>query len=416
MALEPRSDKVFAEEPLASPTVQTGTATDAPTGERLLAIDIARGLALLGVGVVNVLAFAQVWSSVHALDLAHTAVDVVAEYAVAMLFIHRCYPLLAFLFGVGLAWQWQQLAEPRKVRRLRPRLWALLLIGVCHGLLLWPGDVRSTYAIVGLCVVALAGASAQRLRRWTIAAYVLAAIFYGAAGAMMWLWAGPPSLLPEVPSSFAQSTLRVALAMHPGEFLERGLAQTLAPDLWAHVLFGMWAARSGALVAFLRPVPTADTRSRQPWHVAGATLLAGGSILEIIAAGHGGWAARSNHDLGLALMTLAAVPVSVGAIWAWLALATHLARAQPSLLRTLAIASGRAPLTQFIGQSLLFALLFNDSLIGWHGEVGRATCVAIALLVWQVLSAGIARWFARGHRHGPLEVVWRGLTRRLTRA
>ena len=70
-------------------------------------------------------------------------------------------------------------------------------------------------------------------------------------------------------------------------------------------------------------------------------------------------------------MTLAAVPVSVGAIWAWLALATHLARAQPSLLRTLAIASGRAPLTQFIGQSLLFALLFNDSLIGWHGEVGE---------------------------------------------
>ena len=167
------------------------------------------------------------------------------------------YPLLAFLFGVGLAWQWQQLAESRKVRRLRPRLWALLLIGVCHGLLLWPGDVLSTYAIVGLCVVALAGASAKRLRRWAIAAYALAAIFYSAAGAMMWLWAGPPSLLPEVPSSFAQSALRVA----PGD-ASRRISRTrtgadTGPDLWAHVLFGMGSALwcSGGL-----PPPRANRR------------------------------------------------------------------------------------------------------------------------------------------------------------
>ena len=81
--------------------------------ERLPALDLARGLALLGVGAVNVISFASIWSSVHALDLARHWADVVAEYTVALAFIHRCYPLLGFLFGVGLAWQWQRQPEPR---------------------------------------------------------------------------------------------------------------------------------------------------------------------------------------------------------------------------------------------------------------------------------------------------------------
>ena len=120
MALEPGSDKVFAEEPLASPTVQTGTATDAQTVNGCH-IDIARGLALLGVGVVNVLAFASgMVVGARALDLPVTAVDVVAEYAVAMLFYPPLLSVAGSLFGVGLARQWQRLAEPRKVRRLRP--------------------------------------------------------------------------------------------------------------------------------------------------------------------------------------------------------------------------------------------------------------------------------------------------------
>ena len=209
----------------------------------------------------------------------------------------------------------------------------------------------STYAIVGLCVVALAGASAKRLRRWAIAAYALAAIFYGAAGAMMWLWAGPESAAGGAVVVCAGQPCGLRLAMHPGEFLERGLAQTLAPDLWAHVLFGMWAARSGALVAF-RPVPTADASVTTALACRWRHPARWGSILEIIAAGHGGWAARSNHDLGLALMTLAAVPVSVGAIWAhgWRWRRTWRRRSHRCCER-FRYRQRQGAMTQFIGQS-----------------------------------------------------------------
>ena len=66
--------------------------TSFSSAERLPAVDFARGIALLGVALVNVHAFASVWSSVYGLDLAKNAADVIAEYANAVLFTHRSYP------------------------------------------------------------------------------------------------------------------------------------------------------------------------------------------------------------------------------------------------------------------------------------------------------------------------------------
>ena len=381
--------------------------------ERLPALDLARGLALLGVGAVNVISFASIWSSVHALDLARHWADVVAEYTVALAFIHRCYPLLGFLFGVGLAWQWQRQPEPRTTAALRPRLWALLLIGIGHALLLWPGDVLSTYAILGLGVAWLAGAPAPRLRRWLFGAYLFAALLYGVLGAAMMQWASPPRPVVESTSSFAQTSLMAALALHPREFLERGITQTLAPDFWAHVIFGIWAARTGALQHFLGSA-TADASWRRRLHLAGATLLLAGSVVELMAAARGGWDALTERDAGYGLMTLAAVPVSIGAIWAWLAVARWWAGTSGSALRDVVMVIGRAPLTQFIGQSLVFSVLFNDSLLGLHGDVGRAGSLAIAVVTWLVIGLLTARWLAHGYAHGPLELAWRALTARLS--
>ena len=130
---------------------------------RLPAIDLARGMALLGVALVNVHAFAVIWAGNYALDLAANAGDVVAEYLVAVGFSHRSYPVLAFLFGAGLAMQWRHLpADRRHPRDLRPRLWALLVMGVLHGLLLWPGEVLSSYAIVGVIAVSLVDAEDRK--------------------------------------------------------------------------------------------------------------------------------------------------------------------------------------------------------------------------------------------------------------
>ena len=380
--------------------------TNVSSAERLPAVDLARGIALLGVALVNVHAFAAVWSTVYGLDLAKNTADVIAEYANAVLFTHRSYPVLAFLFGVGLAWQWQRLPEAdRKPNRLRARLWALLLIGVAHGLLLWPGEVLTVYAVMGLVLVSLLRFSDHVILGVVISGYLGTALMYSSIAMSWFVWDGAPTPVVEPTASFALSSVRSALQSHRQEFLERGLMQLLVPDFWAHALFGIWAGRSGALQRFLH-----DPLARRWVVIVGALLFSFGTTLEVVAARYGGWDALVTQDWGVALMTLALLWASLGGLWLWLTLVGMWARSGDSGMSDLVIAAGRAPLTQFIGQSIVFAVLFNKSLVGLHGEVGRGVYSLIAITTYLLLCAFSRAWLASGHSYGPMEIVWRRLT------
>ena len=375
---------------------------------RLLAMDLARGIAMLGVALVNVHAFAATWSSLYGLDMADSVADVIAETVNAMLFTHRSYPVLSFLFGAGLALQWSHLpVHTRQPSQLRGRLWALLAIGVTHGLLLWPGDVLTTYAMLGLLIVGLLKFDNRVTLGLWVAIYTLTAALYVSIGVAMMATQIEPYLAPEAVASFAASDLTTALSLHLSEYFERGLVQILVSDFWAHALLGMWAARSGALQRFL-----AAPLARPGIVIVGALLFVAGSVTELIAAQFGGWNGLTNDDFGYGLMTMALLPASLGGLWLWLTVAACWARSAfaESTLATLVAATGRAPLTQFIGQSLVFAVVFNKSFIGWYGELGRGTYSLIALTTYLLLCGFIRAWLASGHAHGPMESVWRRLT------
>ena len=385
---------------------------DSVASNRLIAIDLARGVAMLGVALVNIHAFAATWLSLYGLDMARSAADIVAETVNATLFTHRSYPVLSFLFGAGLALQWAHLPDiTRRPKQLRGRLWALLAIGVAHGLLLWPGDVLSTYAVVGLLVVGLLKFDIRVTLGLAVVVYTLTFALYLSIGVAMIATQLEPYPAAESVASFAASSLTTALSLHPREYLDRGLMQILVSDFWAHALFGMWAARSGALQRFV-----AAPLARPSIAVIGALLFVAGSATELFAAKYGGWNALTNEDFGYGLMTIALLPASLGGLWFWLTVAACWGRSRfaQSTLASLVIAAGRAPLTQFIGQSLVFAILFNKSLVGWYGELGRGTYSLIALATYLLLCAFIRAWLASGHAHGPMEMVWRWLTKILS--
>jgi uncharacterized protein len=385
---------------------------DSTASNRLIAVDLARGIAMLGVALVNVHAFAATWSALYGLDLARSSADVVAETVNALLFTHRSYPVLSFLFGAGLALQWSHLPkDTRRPQQLRARLWALLAIGVMHGLLLWPGDVLTTYAVLGLLIVGLLQFDNRVTLGLAVIVYALTAALYVSIGVAMLASQNEPYPVVEAAASFAANTLATALSLHPGEYVDRGLVQILVSDFWGHALLGLWAARSGALQRFL-----AAPFARPGIAVVGALLLIAGSATELVAAKYGGWNAVTNEDLGYGLMTIALLPASLGGLWFWLTVAACWGRSRYAMSTpaSLVVATGRAPLTQFIGQSLVFAVLFNKSLVGWHGELGRGSYSLIALATYLLLSGFIRAWLASGHAHGPMEMVWRRFTNLLS--
>ena len=130
-----------------APTLLNDTrAGPVQAGERIEFVDILRGLAILGILVVNMAGYngmstdPQVWD--EPLD---RAILLLTRFFVEAKF----YSLFSFLFGWGMA---VQMARARaRGSRFQPtylrRLAILLIFGLLHAVLLWYGDILYAYAI-----------------------------------------------------------------------------------------------------------------------------------------------------------------------------------------------------------------------------------------------------------------------------
>ncbi len=135
------------------------------SGRRLRDVDALRGLALFGIVMVNVWAFA---SAYYGRGVSDPALDDplgrAVQFAVSLLFETKFYLLFSFLFGYSFTLQLAaaERAEASFRARMVRRHLALLAIGVVHGALLFHGDILITYALLGLLLLGLRGLSPRR--------------------------------------------------------------------------------------------------------------------------------------------------------------------------------------------------------------------------------------------------------------
>ena len=126
-------------------------------GGRSQALDAVRGLALLGVVLVNAEFFHRPFGVAAELFEGGTTLENWLRWSLEILVEGKAYPQLAFLFGAGL---WLTLASRRRrgvasgqVRFfLLMRLVFLTVLGSLHVLLLWYGDILLAYVAIG-CVL-----------------------------------------------------------------------------------------------------------------------------------------------------------------------------------------------------------------------------------------------------------------------
>ncbi len=128
----------------------------APTVNRLLAIDVTRGFALLGIFFVNIQFFAEPFGSyMRQTPESSDPLTIFCFYFVKIFCEGKFYPLFSMLFGMGLALQMQSVLNrggefySLYLRRLA---W-LFFMGLTHALLLWYGDILFIYSIAGLVLM-----------------------------------------------------------------------------------------------------------------------------------------------------------------------------------------------------------------------------------------------------------------------
>ncbi len=136
--------------------------------ERIVAIDAMRGVALLGILLINVQYFQGPQPWLEGPAAAWRGLDRILFLLASWLVEGKFVSMFAFLFGVGMALQLRRAADggAAPARLLVRRLLVLGGFGLLHATLIWYGDILLTYAITGLILLLFRNRSVRALRAW----------------------------------------------------------------------------------------------------------------------------------------------------------------------------------------------------------------------------------------------------------
>ena len=406
--------------------------------ERVLALDVARGIAVLGVLLMNIWAFAgpQAFFD-YPVAIADRAGAPVATWAVIhTLFEGSQRTLLSLIFGAGALLLMTRLERDSPAGTAR-RIWyrrtfVLIAFGLVNAyVFMWPADILFVYGLAGLCLYPLrrlrtpvllgivvlafavpAGlrlADINHLRELAAASSAEPAKDATSAAAAEWteeLAEARPN--PADPEMAAE--IRTMQTGTLGEiFLRQAkvslILQTFVAVKWwfldalAMMILGMVLCRSGV---FTQPA------ARSRWLAMSGIAFAIGLPLAL-------WqtnvmlatdfhpvdvtASKLSYDVRRLAMALGYLGLIL-----WFAQAT----AGAAIRRALA-AAGRMALTNYLAQSILCALVFYGFGLGLYGRLTGYQLYGVVLAIWTVELAWSTWWLGR-YRIGPFEWVWRSLT------
>lgn len=126
------------------------------TKNRIASIDILRGVSLLGILLVNIIAFYVPMPHVYDLEQWFTSVKDTILYQYIEIYVQSSfYPLFSILFGYGVAMQYKKATALQKpfYPFITKRMIVLFIIGILHAVLIWWGDILATYAFCGLFLI-----------------------------------------------------------------------------------------------------------------------------------------------------------------------------------------------------------------------------------------------------------------------
>ncbi|MBD8013617.1 DUF418 domain-containing protein [Microbacterium sp. APC 3898] len=370
--------------------------------ERVKAIDLMRGFALLGILIINMLAFHSPLSYIDPYKWFNGSLNE-GIYMVIDIFIQASfYPLFAMLFGYGLAMQFMR-AEARN-RPFMPlavkRLLILLLIGIIHAFLIWYGDILITYAIMGLLLISMIRLPSAWLMAFAAVIYTVPHLLL--LGIMFLAVAVDPNTYVgymEIESSIQ--------SYQSGSFAEI-FSQRLADWTYSNNLVNYIVLIAtilpflmvGAAAAKWRLIERTQEK-RKLWLVLAIVPLTVGLLLKSAP-----FLFESNYAF-VYLQDIFGGPLVAIGYAALIALLAQNAFMQ-KLLSPLAKV-GRMSLTTYITQSVLATLIFYSYGFGLYGQVDllTGTLIALGIFIGQVIFAEL--WFEKFQR-GPLEIIWRNWT------
>ena len=396
--------------------------------DRIASLDIIRGVAVMGIFSVNVVAFAMIFPAYMnpAAFGGYSGENLATWLANYIVIDGKMRSLFSMLFGASmlLVIDRAEASGQSPARVHYSRMIVLLLFGLLHFYVIWHGDILALYALTGMVAFAFRRRSTKAMLRWAIGLLLLGATMFGALAYGMhradldahrpgataeevkrWNDMAGFAIRPAADNAKETALARGGIVERTRHMItERGgepFANSLAflPSTLGLMLFGMVGYRSGLLTG-----EWADQRYRR---IAAWTLGLGAAATAGLAA----WIIASNFYIPLVFFGLVSIgqPVQVAMAFGYASLIVLLSRGQGAVAQRFA-AVGRVAFSNYLGTSILAALIFYGDGLGWFGTLSRFEAWLLVPLFWLLMLAWSKPWLDRFH-FGPLEWLWRSLAR-----
>jgi uncharacterized protein len=396
-----------------------GQAAPVAPSQRIVAIDVLRGLALLGILMMNIQGFSMPWAAYFNptaygdLTGANRWVWILSHILADQKFM----TLFSLLFGAGIILLTTRLeARGQSAWKIHYRrsFW-LLLFGLAHAYLFWSGDILVLYALCAAVVFWF-----RRLSpRWLIAGGLLSLtvpsvmVWLGSATIDIW----PPELYAEMMTDWQPDpmTIQEELTAYRDGWLaqmEARLPQSLELHSYALLFWGLWRAGGLMLIGMALYKWGVVTARRSPRFYTAMAIV--GLIAGLSAAAYGvqqnfahAWEmAFSRFGPGSQFNYWGSLLVSggyIGLVMLWVQRG-GLVRLQAALA-----AVGRTALSNYLLHTLIATTIFYGHGFGLFGSVDRTGQVLIVLAIWACQLVWSPLWL-HYFRFGPAEWLWRSLT------
>ena len=362
---------------------------------RITSLDLIRGVAVLGILLMNVVHFK--FGRVPYLNLSAGGSESWLDWVVGIggeIFVDQKFMgLFSLLFGAGIL-LFIERAEAKGGRPVLLNLWrnALLLgIGILHSLL-WEGDVLIVYAVSALFLIALRKLPGP----WLIA-----------VGAAVFLLSVPMLLLMQAVTNATDVALSGVWTPSRGDEVDfAGLnGAVLGLSLVGYFLRGLGMILMGTglyRLGFMQGTLSARTyRLTAGVGIGvGLPLAAVGALMTAL-----GDYSRDVAFIGQVPNTLGTIPASLG----YMSLIILWNQRLDSPLKERFRAVGRMALTNYLSQTVLGVLVLT-TILG-DVSVNRAGVLLFVLAVWMLQLWWSQAWMNR-FRFGPAEWLWRVATYR----
>ena len=400
------------------------------TNDRILTLDVIRGIAVMGILSVNIVGMAMIedayfFPTLYGFDSAGDKV----MWALNSIFVDgRFRALFSILFGASLTLVVTRAMETGKKgwQVHFPRMIVLLLFGCIHYYVLWWGDILVNYALVGMIAYFFWRLKPSLL---LLAAAVSLGLYYappfiGAVPEIQMVHRGmepgaPPALHAKAVAMLEKVTPTASAADIERDkrdhasvpaHLRASIGGNAALEPWESVLgygletlgfmlIGIAALKSGFLTG---------AWSRRSYAVIAAGCL--GTDLLVQA-----WAVYvSVRDDFTALTFIPWTRLYVGPLHAvgaigYAALIMLLFGRRSAVADRFA-AVGRAAFSNYLGSTIIGTLLFFGTFGGLYGQLSRGQVWLFVPVIWAAMLLWSKPWLDR-YTYGPLEWAWRSLAR-----